>query len=904
MPGKSGAALTVGGLGLDCLVLALVLPATLGRQTTASGTLLSVLALALALCYWAADLLGSRQAGTLALVSRAKSALVIAMIAVVVVLPTLVAVGARRDSAPYRYIGDSAIEVEQDAGFLLHGVNYYARTFFDTPLARWWPIGPPNPALYHADKLPGEVVLAAAPQALCRAAFGWFDVRLIYLAALAVALALAVGLAQGTPARLAMLAGVGLNPLFVPNIISGNGDVLVLAEALAALTLARKGFSRWALLTLGLACATKYTVVPLVPFVVLWLAGRRASDASAGKLSGRGWLIWTCGAVGWVALPVVALIGPFLLWNARAYLDSTVGFIAGTVAHSFPMRGPQGYGVATFVLHRGLVRSAEDYFPFGLAQLVVGVPLMGVLLWRQWRANTLRAALEGYALVFLVFSYLARFFHGSHLAYGVALCIVAYLMGGQDRALVAGGEVPRQRILGLDCLVLVLLVPQLVPRPLSLNEQTTAAAAMFLLILYLIVHVVGWPSRRSVERGRQGTVGEPRQMGRRPARWRAMILGLLIGLLALWPGVSATLARQHSHPYSYVTDNAMQVEYATGFLLNGKNPYVETYERTPMARWYAEVSMSQALYHDDQLPLNFLLAVPIHLLAMMVLGWFDARLLYLPLYVVTLLTLWRMGGPPELRRARVAAVALGPFFVPAVVYGDTDVLAVAALVGAFAALNAGRLALGALLVGAALATKQTVVFLYPPFLAYLWGTERQGAPVRVKLAYVWRYGRWSLLMPVVTIAPFLLWNGPAFMAGTVGFVAGTVAHSYPIRGTGSYGFSAVVVLGKLVASPQAYYPFSLLEAAVVVPLLVALCRALSRRASVGLLAAGYAVTLGLGYYFSRFLQESGMGFILLAVALAGLASPWLLTGVGDDAEASVIGAARGVAGHGSGPPRV
>jgi hypothetical protein len=127
-----------------------------------------------------------------------------------------------------------------------------------------------------------------------------------------------------------------------------------------------------------------------------------------------------------------------------------------------------------------------------------------------------------------------------------------------------------------------------------------------------------------------------------------------------------------------------------------------------------------------------------------------------------------------------------------------------------------------------------------------------------------------LVVPVVTIAPFLLWNAPAFWASTVGFVSGTVPHSYPIRGVGAYGLGAVVLLAKLVSSPQAYFPFSILQLVCVGPLLAVLCRALARQPAVPLLASSYAVAMGFGYFFSRFLQDGGVGFILLAVALAGL----------------------------------
>lgn len=204
-------------LGLDCLILALVLPQAIGQPRTVGDTLIAVIVVFLTLCYCAIDLLSklgwrapsqempgaqeeTRVAGNQKdRIFQVKLLLLLGIITLVTILPTMVAIGARRDSAPYLYTGDSAIEVEQDANFLLHGVDYYARTFFDTPLAKWWPTGPPNPALYHADKLPGEVVLTALVSIPTKAALGWFDVRLLYLAAFFIVLICAAGLVRDPP---------------------------------------------------------------------------------------------------------------------------------------------------------------------------------------------------------------------------------------------------------------------------------------------------------------------------------------------------------------------------------------------------------------------------------------------------------------------------------------------------------------------------------------------------------------------------------------------------------------------------------------------------------------------------------------------------------------------------------
>jgi hypothetical protein len=129
------------------------------------------------------------------------------------------------------------------------------------------------------------------------------------------------------------------------------------------------------------------------------------------------------------------------------------------------------------------------------------------------------------------------------------------------------------------------------------------------------------------------------------------------------------------------------------------------------------------------------------------------------------------------------------------------------------------------------------------------------------------------MVPALICAPFLAWNAGAFLAGNVGFLAGTVPHSYPIRGIGTYGFGAVVLLRGLVPSPTAYYPFTLWELAAALPLLAALTVRLWRAPSVREMFAMYALLLFACYFFSRFFQDSGLAYAVSAFVLAALLYP-------------------------------
>src|SRR5919204_194896 len=138
---------------LDAVVLSLCLLGALVRPPDPSATLIAVAATVLLGVYWAVAFF-RRPGEDAGRAFRVQLAIVLALIGLLVVMPTLAAIGDRHDTAPYRDVHDSALQIELATGMLLHGQDYYRATYFHTPLAQWWPVGPPNPALYHTDSLP------------------------------------------------------------------------------------------------------------------------------------------------------------------------------------------------------------------------------------------------------------------------------------------------------------------------------------------------------------------------------------------------------------------------------------------------------------------------------------------------------------------------------------------------------------------------------------------------------------------------------------------------------------------------------------------------------------------------------------------------------------------------------
>jgi len=452
---------------------------------------------ALLACYWLCAALvtmtgspirrGRSTAGAISAWIRA--VILVAIIGIVSVWPTVEAIAARHHSRPYLHVGDSALQVELATRFLLQGRDYYALTYFHTELERQSLASGGflgdiriNPALYHTDSLPFQEELTVPVMLAARATLGWFDERFIYLACFGLVLILASMLAATASRRLALVAGLGLNPIFVPFLIGGQNDVLILAEIMGVLALVRYGRYRTALVLLGLALATKETSLFLAPYLLLWLAERSGASTWRERLRATAVLL------PWLLVPAALCILPFIVWNARAFFDSTVGFVSGTAAHAYPIRGLGGFGFANVVLDLHWVRSMTDYWPFSALQVGCLLPLIGLLLYRQQAYRTLPAVLAAYAMTLFVADYCARFCNGSFIAFIVAIVLLASLTGQPEPSGDAAPFCP-------EFIAFALLVPPLTPVFLNLSNAVVAALVTGVLLVYGLVNVCGAPWR-------------------------------------------------------------------------------------------------------------------------------------------------------------------------------------------------------------------------------------------------------------------------------------------------------------------------------------------------------------------------------------------------------------------------
>ena len=418
--------------------------------------LLAALTLGALIVYLIVDLLGNgeREASATRNGTRwtgvAKAGLVWAIITFTVLLPTVKLALLRHENLPQSYSHDGGvIQTEATIDYFLSGQNPYSKDYRNTPMANWG-LEEFRTALDHYPYLPWTFVASAPVKIASDALLGWYDQRFVYLILFVLGLILATRLVpRDRPRwRLGLLMLLGLNPIMGLDLIFGQNDLFVWAWiVLAFWLLARSGlFSAsniksqvtihnspilLAAAAFGLACASKPTAWFLAPFFALLLV-RDQLGSWRGILRSFPAMLKR----GWPALAVFAvLVVPYLVWDANAFWDDVWRWAAGTAETHYQI---WGWGASNFVLAFGGLASRFDYWPFWIPELVVALPLLIWLGWRQIRGNTIGAASWHYALLLLAFLFVSRFLNENYLGYILAFLAMGYFVVEPGETLESG----------------------------------------------------------------------------------------------------------------------------------------------------------------------------------------------------------------------------------------------------------------------------------------------------------------------------------------------------------------------------------------------------------------------------------------------------------------------------------
>jgi len=356
-----------------------------------------------------------------------KWTLLVLMIGIVVIYPLLSQALIRHYIAdPHSRIHDGAFQIEAASQFVLEGKNPYVESYDGTGMENYYSQDDDKRvvALEHYAYLPGTFLTAIPFDLAARQLIGWFDFRFVTLIFyFATIFAVRVLIKDSSDAIIAT-AVICLNPTLALFFIEGRSDILPIAWIILAIILAKKWHSIPSAVCVAIACTIRQFCWFLVPFYFLYVSGE-------GTLTKR--IRRIAPAVIVFGVVFLAIILPWFLMSPEAFLDDTWGYISGSSATSWPVG--YGFGFSSILISIGLPYDWVNGLPWSVFQLVLGLPVMGYFLYKQYDNNNLQIMLLGYVVTLFLVLFYARFFHENYIGFMVALLVVAYFMPDVDNTM-------------------------------------------------------------------------------------------------------------------------------------------------------------------------------------------------------------------------------------------------------------------------------------------------------------------------------------------------------------------------------------------------------------------------------------------------------------------------------------
>lgn len=327
----------------------------------------------------------------------------------------------------------------------------------------------------------------------------------------------------------------------------------------------------------------------------------------------------------------------------------------------------------------------------------------------------------------------------------------------------------------------------------------------------------------------------------------------LIILLTIGLGSVVYIFDRHKIAPTYrVNDIVIQQEVAIRMLLTNKNPYKETYFQTPLESFkYSPTEKNPALYHFVMEPFYLVSAIPFFVLESRTLGFFDSRVPLYLLFFAMLFFGYRIIKEKENKLLFIVLMSFNPMTLRFVLEGRSDMYMYPFLFAAFVLLHKNKLASASIFTAFAFAVKQTAWPFFPLFVIFLWFKTKSLKKVGKHICL------FALIFGIIVV-PFFLWNPRAFLDSTVFYLSGNTLHSYPISG---YGFGSLLHEGGVIKNTQNYYPFITWQLIFGIPVLFGLFKLLKKNPTVKILILSYGLFLFVFWYFSRYFNDSHIGFI-------------------------------------------
>ncbi len=323
---------------------------------------------------------------------------------------------------------------------------------------------------------------------------------------------------------------------------------------------------------------------------------------------------------------------------------------------------------------------------------------------------------------------------------------------------------------------------------------------------------------------------------------------------------SAIIVRHQTSPVYGVHDIIIQQESAIRLLLHGKNPYSATYFDTPLTAWhYSDTEINPALYHFVMEPFYLLFSIPFYIvMAHGPPGFFDGRIPLLFLFITLLIMAFNLVKEPSKKLEFVILLAFNPATLGYFLEGRDDVFMFAFLFGSLALLYKNKNLLAGIFMALSFAVKQSAWPIFPFYFAYLYFKNKDIKKILFKLVpFVLTFG--------IIVLPFVIWDINAYFSSTIFYLSGNIPHSYPITG---YGLGALLKEFNFIKDSNVYYPFWIWQAVIGAPFLIWLISWQRKDNTVKKLIIVYVLFLFVFWYFSRYFNNSHLGYISMVLITA------------------------------------
>lgn len=318
----------------------------------------------------------------------------------------------RHLAAPTFQIHDIILQLEAAVRFFIDGSNPWASTYHNTFMASWnYSDTAENPALYHFVMMPFYLLFSLPFSYIANNTIGYFDGRIPLFVLYLTSLISAFLFIKEREKKLIFTSILALNPAMFAYTLEGRSDVFMFAFLFVGLIFLGKKKFTLAGIILALAFSVKQSVWPLLPLYVgyIYFVSKKHTDIFKRLI------------------PFIAtftiIVGPFLLWDVGAFLNSTVFYLSGNTLHSYPI---SGYGLGVLLHQLGLIQDLNAPYPFVIWQVIFVVPILIVLLSFLKRYPNVKVLLFSYALLIFVYWYMSRYFNNSHVGYLTMIFATAY----------------------------------------------------------------------------------------------------------------------------------------------------------------------------------------------------------------------------------------------------------------------------------------------------------------------------------------------------------------------------------------------------------------------------------------------------------------------------------------------